>query len=118
MLTPPIWGGGASHSTRTCTRCGRAIPSESSICPYCGDGAYYGQPTHDREPLGSLKTIAYLVAILVPAIGFIWGLIWAIDQDPEKKHTGKVMMVVSAFLILLNILAVWLLYAWVIGFTA
>jgi RNA polymerase subunit RPABC4/transcription elongation factor Spt4 len=105
--------------TRLCLACGRSYPSEYSFCPYCGtypagapsqpstpDQLY---PTYHKEPLGAIKYVAYIVAFLIPLVGVIWGIIWLLDKDQEKKDAGKITLVVALVGWLLNFLCIiWL----------
>ena len=108
-------------ATRLCLTCGRSYPSEYSFCPHCGSypagGApsqqtnYQSYPIYQKEPLGPIKYVAWLLAFLVPIIGVIWGIIWMLDKDQEKKDAGKIALIIGIVAWLLNFIC--LLY---IGF--
>ena len=99
-------------STRLCLTCGRSYPSEYSFCPYCGSypsstsrqGQAYGQPypVYQKEPLGAIKYLAWILALLIPIIGVIWGIIWIMDKDQEKKDAGKITLIIGLLAWLLN----------------
>ena len=36
VVRPPITGENRQHSNRYCTNCGRNIPIDARVCPYCG----------------------------------------------------------------------------------
>jgi hypothetical protein len=55
--------------------------------------------------------VAWLLAFLVPIIGVIWGIIWMLDKDQEKKDAGKITLIIGIVAWLLNFIC--LLY---IGF--
>lgn len=96
---------------RLCMTCGRSHPAQYSFCPYCGAYPGAGQiyPSHQRQPLGNIRYVAYIVAFLIPIVGLIWGIIWAIDRDGEKKHAGKITIVISLLTWLLNCIIVFVL---------
>jgi hypothetical protein len=113
--TPPAVG----SPTRHCLACGKSYPSEYSFCPYCGTypsagpsqppAPYQPYPTYQKEPLGAIKYVAYIVAFLIPIIGVIWGIIWLLDKDQEKKNAGKITLVIALLGWLLNFICVlWL----------
>jgi RNA polymerase subunit RPABC4/transcription elongation factor Spt4 len=91
--------------TRLCLACGRSYPNEFSFCPHCGSypttsppptgEPYRPYPTYQKEPLGGIKYVAFLLAFLIPIIGIIWGIIWLLDKDQEKKDAGKITIVIA-----------------------
>jgi hypothetical protein len=94
MLNKPA-SVGTSSGTRMCMTCGRTIPSEYNICPYCGSGSAFNPQPYIRQPLGNFKYAAYIIGFLIPIVGVIWGIIWAIDKDPEKKSAGQITIIIS-----------------------
>jgi hypothetical protein len=94
MLSRPV-SEGTVPGTRMCMTCGRTIPAEYNICPFCGTNNAFVQPTTYKEPLGGIKYVAYIVAFLIPIIGVIWGIVWAVGTDQEKKSAGFVMIIIS-----------------------
>jgi len=98
-------------ATRLCTSCGRSYPLEYSFCPHCGayptgsaamGTPYQPYPAYQKEPLGAIKYVAYLVAFLIPIIGVVWGVIWILDKDQEKKDAGKIALIIALLAWLLN----------------
>ncbi len=109
----------AQGPTRVCQACGRSYPSEYSFCPYCGTypssapgqpaPPYQPYPMYQKEPLGAIKYVAWIVAFLIPLIGVIWGIIWLLDKDQEKKDAGKITLIIAIAAWLLNFLCIiWL----------
>lgn len=105
--------------TRLCPACGRSYLSEYSFCPYCGSyptggtsqpsTPYQPYPTYNKQPLGAIKYVAYIIAFLIPLIGIIWGIIWLLDKDQEKKDAGKITLVIALVGWLLNFICIiWL----------
>lgn len=105
---------------RVCTGCGRQIPTDNNICPYCGKPRYQQQPYYSPstqpyqqqqlyEPAGGLKYVLYLLSFFGLIIGLIIFLIWKNDPSPEKRHVGKNCLIISVASFLLSILSAVLL---------
>jgi hypothetical protein len=112
-----------SGQTRMCTGCGRQIPVEYNVCPHCGrpqntqqqygpQPQPYGQPNQPpQESVGALKYLLYIVSLIIWPIGFIIGIIWlGAGSDPEKKHIGKMCLILAVVGIILDILC-WVVLA-------
>jgi len=95
---------GGQTATRMCLACGRSYPTEYSFCPYCGaypaggsqpSAPYQTYPTYQKQPLGAIKYACWILAFLFPIVGIIWGIIWLVDKDEEKKEAGKIALVIA-----------------------
>ncbi|HVO77377.1 MAG TPA: hypothetical protein VMS79_00755 [Methanomassiliicoccales archaeon] len=109
------------RSTRMCMGCGRVIPAEYNVCPFCGapQNVRYGQPQMPPvEPLGSGMTILlYVLSFLIPIVGLIAGIVlWATGPDESRKHVGMICILISIVGWVLTILLSWILYVLVMGF--
>lgn len=83
-----------------CPKCGKTIPDWSLTCPICGFPvkAYMEafkeqkedpdvKPEKESLPNSTLSIAAVILALTVTVLGFIFGLIDLIQNDPTKKHT-------------------------------
>jgi hypothetical protein len=107
--------------TKVCTGCGRQIPAEYNICPFCGrpqnqQQPYYSpstQPYQQQqhfEPVGGIRYVLYLLSFFSLIIGFVMFLIWMNDPNPEKRRIGKNCLIISVAAIFLSILCVVIYY--------
>ena len=103
--------------TKMCMGCGRQIPVEYNVCPYCGrpqnQQQPYGPPPPQSyqqpqqfEPVGGLKYVLYILSFISLFIGFIIFLVWMSDPNPEKRQIGKNCLIISVVGIILSILCV------------
>jgi RNA polymerase subunit RPABC4/transcription elongation factor Spt4 len=102
------------EATRLCTTCGKIYSSTSLLCPYCGSyptgnghqtgSSYESYPMHQEQPLGSIKYIAYLVALLIPILGIIWGIVWVLDKDKEKRAAGRITLMIGVWTFFLGLI--------------
>jgi predicted RNA-binding Zn-ribbon protein involved in translation (DUF1610 family) len=80
----------AEHLDRRCVSCGRSIPRDSNICPYCGQD--YRQILAGSRPRRSLtlwwKAHHYFWSAFFPPFGFVIGRAYRLMPDPEYKHVG------------------------------
>ncbi len=103
-------------ATRMCTGCGRIIQADYNVCPYCGTPKYaqYGpQPMQQPQPLGSgVIILLYIFSFLIPFVGIIAGIIlWGTGNDAERKHVGKICILLGIVSWVFTYLIALLLYA-------
>ena len=114
--------------TRMCTGCGRKLPTEYNICPYCGRpqnqqqpyGSPYTQPYQQQqqyEPVGGIKYVLYLVSFFSLIIGFIIFLLWMNDSNLEKRQIGKNCLIISAVTLILSVLLPLIMYLIVFSYS-
>lgn len=106
--------------SRFCVSCGRSIPWEANVCPYCGHN-YMAPPiqyTAWEEPISSgMKILFYVLSLLFPIVGIIIGVVLILSKNsPENKHIGKMCIILALIPVLLTVVMALLLYLMVLGF--
>lgn len=103
---------------RHCVSCGRSIPSDANVCPYCGHDyrAQWMRPQAVEQISSGMKILFYILSLVFPVAGFIIGIIYYSKQDPESKHVGKICLVLALVGILTTVGLAALLYVMVLGF--
>lgn len=98
----PVWGPVAqappgAAGPRMCVACGRSIPFEAWVCPYCGhDYSRQWRAPGQLEPLSDGMRIAlYVLSVFVPLAGIIIGILFILKPDPEYKRVGKICLIIG-----------------------
>jgi hypothetical protein len=82
---------------RMCVACGRTLPWDANVCPYCGhDYRYAAQHGKPEEISDGLKIVFYILSFLFWIVGLVIGLIYYSKPDPESKHVGKMCLLFAA----------------------
>ena len=85
--------------TRYCVSCGRTIPFDANVCPYCGrDYRFPSGPLYTQQPATSegLKIAFYILSFLFWIVGLVIGLIYYSRPEPDSKHVGKMCLLFTA----------------------
>jgi len=85
---------------RFCVLCGRSIPFDAYICPYCGHNFMAPRPTYTNEEhlTDLIKILLYVLSAVVPLAGIIVGIIFLQKTDPEYKRVGKICLIIGLVL--------------------
>jgi Double zinc ribbon len=103
---------------RNCVSCGRSLPWEANVCPYCGmDYRYQALPGKHELVSPGLKALFYIVSFIFPIAGFIIGAIYYTKPEKEYKHVGKMCIVFAIVAIVVGIGLSGLLYLLILGFS-
>jgi hypothetical protein len=79
-----------------CPRCGRVQAPDFILCPYCGHGSVGALAPPESEDFGQgSKIVLYLLSLIVPIVGIIFGLVFMTNPKPEYKHVGRVMILLG-----------------------
>jgi len=92
-----------------CPKCGFENPDEARFCGKCaapmpaGPAAPVTPPVWGTVPApgaatavpSGLKVGIGVVSVLLPIVGFIMGIIYLVDQNPEKKSAGKLWLILA-----------------------
>jgi len=91
---------GTAAGHRFCVVCGRSIPFDAYVCPYCGHNFMAPRPTYtNEEPLTDLiKILLYVLSAVIPLAGIIVGIIFLQKSDPEYKRVGKICLIIGLIL--------------------
>jgi len=93
---------------KVCLSCGQQVPVQYNVCPYCQ------KPTSGKpagEELGAIKYLFYILAIFIPILGIIIGIVLMISDDPEKKKVGKTCLLIGILMIIIVCVLYFLLFA-------
>ncbi len=104
---------------RLCVECGRSIPNDANLCPYCGhDFRYAASPQYSREPRISegTKIAFYILSLLFFIAGLVLGLIYLTKPDEESKHVGKMCIILGIVGVALQVAVAAILYVMILGF--
>ncbi len=80
--------------SRMCVSCGRTLPWDANVCPYCGhDYRYQGKKKGIDE---GTKIVFYILSFLIWIAGVIIGVIYYSKPDEESKHVGRMCLLLAA----------------------
>lgn len=107
-----------------CQGCSRFFDDSLSICPYCKkvdpnkvkEFAFSEILTSEQTPTDprladnykytNIKVVLTIVALMLPLVGFIAGLVLVFNSDDELVKYSKVLLIISGALIGLFILII------------
>jgi hypothetical protein len=64
--------------------------------------SYESYPTHQEQPLGSIKYLTYLVALLIPVLGIIWDIVWVLEKG--KRAAGRITLMIGVWTFFLGLI--------------
>ena len=105
--------------SRYCVSCGRAIDSNSLVCPYCGRdyrAMVYPAGPQEETLSGGERALFYILSLLIPIAGIIIGAIYISKDSPQLKRVGKICLALALVAFLLSYAMAAILYAMVLGF--
>lgn len=107
----------SSQASRMCVSCGRTIPFDVNVCPYCGhDYRYQSYQAQQPKISGGTKIALYIVSLLFSIVGIIIGVVYLTKDDEDSKHVGKMCIILGIVSFALTIALSALLYIMVLGF--
>ena len=106
----------AKEHIASCVSCGQLINDEQRLlvdgrnyCTSCAIIARKPEPAL-RVPSGIVKWICYLASFFSPLTGFVIGLIFSSQKDPDSRNFGRhciiVMSISLALLVLFVVLSI------------
>jgi len=107
----------AAGGTRYCVTCGRSIPFDANVCPFCGhDFRFSTYPRMPEQPISEgMKIAFYILSLLFWPVGIILGLIYRSRPDPQSNHVGQMCLFLGIVSLILEFALPALLYISVIG---
>ena len=87
----------AGQQQRNCSGCGRSIPWDANLCPYCGRD-YRMQmvaPPAQLAMTEGFKVVLYILSLLVFPVGILLGFVYREKPDAESKEFGRVCLVLG-----------------------
>lgn len=92
--------GHGSTIERRCPDCGRVQQPDFILCPYCGHGSVGALAPPESEDFGQgSRIVLYLLSLIVPIVGIIFGLMFMTNPKQEYKHVGRVMVLLGIVLL-------------------
>ncbi len=83
-----------------CKKCGKEIMNEAVICPNCGCST----DVKDTSENVTLAALSIVLAVLVPIVGLVLGIVGTAKYRNEKYRNGCIIAIV------LSIIS-WVMYA-------
>ena len=56
-----------------CRKCGREIPYDSNVCPYCSEEVIDGSKPQEYKRTNSMAIVGLITAFISPILGWIFG---------------------------------------------
>lgn len=89
-----------------CPSCGQSNPDEAKFCGKCGAAvsappppkpihAVSGAATDTGVVSQTMKTWMLVASIVLPLVGIVVGIVYLLDENPEKKAAGKLWLIVG-----------------------
>lgn len=87
-----------------CPSCGQSNPDEAKFCGKCGAPvAAAPKPVHAVSGAAKetgvvsqqMKTWMMVASIVLPIVGIVVGIVYLLDDNPEKKEAGKLWLIVG-----------------------
>ena len=89
-----------------CPSCGQSNPDEAKFCGKCGAPVAAAAPPKPAPSVSEapkdtgvvtqgMKTGMLIASIVLPLIGIVMGIIYLVDDNPEKKQAGKLWLIVG-----------------------
>jgi len=71
-------------------------PAGEVCCPRCGHGSVVAIAPPESEDFGQgSKIVLYMLSLIVPVVGIIFGLVFMTNPKHEYKHVGRVMVMLG-----------------------
>ena len=87
-----------------CTKCGKQIGEVEELCASCG--AKILRPNDEKKENIVLAVFAVILSIIIPAFGFLLGMIGAsVYKTPKYKDLSARAMTISVSLFLISCFA-------------
>lgn len=90
-----------------CPTCGQQNPDEAKFCGKCGaamsaaapksaPGTETPAPVKDTGVISpGMKNGMIIASILLPLVGIVVGIVFMLDDNPEKKDAGKRWLIIG-----------------------
>ncbi len=104
--TPTAVAQQISATSTVCNSCGSVVPANYTFCPNCG------KSLKDQNLSTSLfkQITLYVVAILLPPLGYWPGVKYFRNPDPKAQRLGMYLIIATT---LSTIITLWLTFAFV-----
>ena len=56
-----------------CRKCGKYIPDDSNVCPYCGEDVIAGSRPNEDKQTNGMAIAGLITAFISPLLGWIFG---------------------------------------------
>jgi uncharacterized membrane protein YvbJ len=88
-----------------CPKCGQQNPDEAKFCGKCGAAvsvapAVPGRPSPEPPKdtgviTPGMKNGMIAASIILPIVGIVVGIIYMLDDNPQKKEAGKLWLIIG-----------------------
>ena len=83
-----------------CRKCGKYIPDDSNVCPYCGEEVIAGPRPSEYKQVNGMAIAGLITAFLSPLLGWIFGGIGL--KRASNGYGGKWMAILAIIIATLN----------------
>lgn len=111
---------GGIRRDRHCVSCGRPIPFDAQVCPYCRHdyraiGMFRDMP-ETRRIGGGTRAALYILSFLIFIAGIILGVVYLTKGDDESKDVGKMCLILAIIgMVIAPVFLAAVLYLMVLG---
>lgn len=89
-----------------CDKCGEKITSQTKFCPNCGNKLHSDVKSGKVKAVDHESYITYsILAVLLPGIGIILGMLYLAKDEPVDKKIGEHMLALGVLSIILWFIA-------------